>query len=147
MSGKSDGESKPEPTLLEALTSTYAELVKRQRTASAAFVRWASPTRRAHEFAWVPAGEEAIIQTARPLVLEQSDAAFQATRKMAATVELNPFEREILYGYPYVIGYREGVRIRGVGHQNLDRAEGIQRGTPAFGPGNFQDLGAALAAR
>jgi hypothetical protein len=37
--------------------------------------------------------------------------------------------------------------LRGVGHQNLDRAEGIQRGTPAFGPGNFQDLGAGLAAR
>jgi hypothetical protein len=34
-----------------------------------------------------------------------------------------------------------------VGHQNLDRAEGIQRGTSAFGPGNFQDLGAGLAAR
>ena len=29
---------------------------------------------------------------------------------------------------------------RGVGHQNLDRAEGIQRGTSAFGPGIFQDL-------
>jgi hypothetical protein len=28
----------------------------------------------------------------------------------------------------------------GVGHQNLDRAEGIQRGTPAFGPGNFRGL-------
>ena len=28
----------------------------------------------------------------------------------------------------------------GVGHQNLDRAEGSQRGTPAFGPGNFRGL-------
>jgi hypothetical protein len=37
-------------------------------------------------------------------------------------------------------------RLRAVGHQNLDRAEGIQRGTSAFGPGNFQDLGAGLAA-
>jgi hypothetical protein len=31
----------------------------------------------------------------------------------------------------------ELVPFRAVGHQNLDRAEGIQRGTPAFGPGNF----------
>ena len=36
---------------------------------------------------------------------------------------------------------------RGVGHQNLDRAEGIQRGTPAFVRGISQDLGAGLAAR
>ena len=28
----------------------------------------------------------------------------------------------------------------GVGHKYLDRAEGIQRGTPAFGPGNFRGL-------
>jgi len=32
---------------------------------------------------------------------------------MAATVELNPYEREIQYGYPYVIGYRDGTPIRG----------------------------------
>jgi len=113
MSGNTDEGSKRQLTLIEALTSTYAELVKRQRTASAAFVRWQSPTRRAHEFAWIPVGEEVIIRSGRPLVLEQSSAAFEATHKMAATVELNPFEREILYGYPYVIGYRDGDRIRG----------------------------------
>ncbi len=32
--------------------------------------------------------------------------------------------------------------LRGVEHQNLDRAECIQRGTSAFDPGNSQDLGA-----
>jgi hypothetical protein len=98
MTGNTDEGSKPQLTLIEALTSTYAELIKRQRTASAAFVRWASPTRRAHEFTWLPVGEEQLIRSGSPLVLEQSNAAFESIHKMAATVELNPFEREILWG-------------------------------------------------
>lgn len=47
-----------QPGLLEALTTAYATLVKRQRTASAAFVRWSSSHLRAHEFAWLEPGDE-----------------------------------------------------------------------------------------
>src|SRR5439155_12113139 len=38
---------------------------------------------------------------------------FDAVQKMHATTTLNPYEREILYGYPYVIGRHEGDSIRG----------------------------------
>jgi very-short-patch-repair endonuclease len=31
---------------------------------------------------------------------------------MAATIELNPYERELMYGYPYVIGRKNGIAIR-----------------------------------
>jgi KaiC/GvpD/RAD55 family RecA-like ATPase len=101
------------PGLVEALTSAYASLMRRQRTASAAFVRWISPNRRAHEFAWIAPGEEQLIRRGKSLLVDQSDAAYDAIRKMSATVELNPYEREIQYGYPYLVGHRDGKPIRG----------------------------------
>src|SRR5437762_1714111 len=102
-----------QPGLVEALTSAYASLIRRQRTASAAFVRWVSPNRRAHEFAWVASGEEQLIRRGKSLLVHPSDPAHEAIRKMSATVELNPYEREIQYGYPYVVGHRDGKPIRG----------------------------------
>jgi len=102
-----------EPGLLEALTSTYASLIRRQRAAAAAFVGWSSANRRAHEFAWIAPGEERLIRRDQPCRIASSDSTYEAIRKMAATVELNPYEREIQYGYPYVIGHRDGRPIRG----------------------------------
>src|SRR5205807_9122985 len=98
-----------QPGLLDALCSTYAGLLRRQRTAVSAFVRWASPSRRTFDFAWLPPGKEVLLSEDRPISVEPSSPAYDAIRKMAATVELNPYEREIQYGYPYVVGFRDGV--------------------------------------
>jgi hypothetical protein len=38
------------------------------------------------------------------LDVPHSSPLFAAVQKMRATAALNPYEREILYGYPYVIG-------------------------------------------
>ena len=40
------------------------------------------------------------------------DPIHDQLNKMMATIELNPYERELLYGYPYVIGQLEGIAIR-----------------------------------
>ena len=115
-------EPKPEPDsldqpaieagLVEALTSAYAELIKRQRTASAAFVRWASPHARAHEFCWIEDHAEVLMSSAKEIRIGPSDPIYGPLRKMMATLELNPYERELLYGYPYVVGHLEGKAIR-----------------------------------
>jgi very-short-patch-repair endonuclease len=98
--------------LVEALMSAYAELVRRQRTASAAFVRWTAPHARAHEFCWIENGAEILISSAKEVRIRSKDAIFDSVRKMMATIELNPYERELLYGYPYVVGYVDGKPIR-----------------------------------
>src|SRR4051812_13592275 len=108
------GVRKPEikPGLVEALASAYATLIKRQRTASAAFVRWASPHSRAHEFAWLDAGRETLLSGGRSLRIEANSVGYEAINKMMATIALNPYERELLYGYPYVIGQNDGLVVR-----------------------------------
>src|SRR6202035_1305065 len=88
--------------------SAYAELIKRQRTASAAFVRWTSPHARAHEFCWIEDHAEVLMSSAKEIRIGPSDPIYGPLRKMMATLELNPYERELLYGYPYVVGYIEG---------------------------------------
>ena len=101
-----------EPGLVEALTAAYAELIKRQRTASAAFVRWTAPHRRAHEFCWLENIPEVLISSAKEVRVSSQDPTYDSVRKMMATIELNPYERELLYGYPYIIGHVEGTAIR-----------------------------------
>jgi very-short-patch-repair endonuclease/phosphate starvation-inducible protein PhoH len=101
------------PGLVEALATAYAALVKRQRTASSAFVRWSTANRRAHEFAWMEPGRETLMTSGRELRIGPGSAIHDQLNKMMATIELNPYERELLYGYPYVIGQSEGVAIRG----------------------------------
>jgi very-short-patch-repair endonuclease len=101
-----------EPGLVEALASAYATLIKRQRTASAAFVRWSSPRRRGNEFCWLPPGPETLLCTGKPIRIAAGDPIHDSIRKMMATIELNPYERELLYGYPYVVGHAGGVAIR-----------------------------------
>jgi hypothetical protein len=39
-----------------------------------------------------------------PLAIGASDKAFDSVHKMMTTLELNPYERDAHYGYPYVIG-------------------------------------------
>ena len=41
-----------------------------------------------------------------------SSAIYDSIQKMMATIELNPYERELLYGYPYLVGQVEDVPIR-----------------------------------
>ena len=41
-----------------------------------------------------------------------NDPIYGPLRKMMATIELNPYERELLYGFPYVVGHIEGKAIR-----------------------------------
>jgi len=67
--------------LLEALCHTYADLLRRQRTAASPLVNWTHTTKSIH--------------------------------KMYGTAKLDPYEREILYGFSYVIGRRKGKTVRG----------------------------------
>lgn len=101
-----------EPGLVEALTAAYATLIKRQRTASAAFVRWTAPHRRAHEFCWLENIPEVLMSSGKEIRVSSHDPTYDSVRKMMATIELNPYERELLYGYPYVIGFVDGMAIR-----------------------------------
>ena len=100
------------PGLVEALATAYGALIKRQRSASAAFVRWSTANRRAHEFAWIEAGRELLMSSGRELRIAPASPIHDSLNKMMATIELNPYEREVLYGYPYVVGQTEGVTIR-----------------------------------
>ena len=66
-----------QPELVQALTAAYADLIKRQRTVSAAFVRWTSSHARAHEFCWIE-GQESVILSAKGLRLTPNDPAYQS---------------------------------------------------------------------
>ena len=50
-----------QPGLVEELTGAYAAFLKQQRTTSAAYVRWTPSHSRAHEFAWLDSGQEALL--------------------------------------------------------------------------------------
>lgn len=100
------------PGLVEALATAYAELIKRQRTASAAFVRWSTANRRAHEFAWLASGREPLMSGGGEFRVRADSPIHSQLNAMMATIELNPYERELLYGYPYVIGQIDGIVIR-----------------------------------
>lgn len=84
--------------LVEAMTSAYATLIRRQRNASAAFVRWTSPHKRAHEFAWIEPGKEALMFAGRDIRVGPTSTEHESLNKMMATIALNPYERELLYG-------------------------------------------------
>ena len=100
------------PGLVEALATAYAALIKRQRTASSAFVRWSSAHARAHEFAWMEAGREELMTSGRDIKIGPGSSIHDAINKMLATAQLNPYERELLYGYPDIVGQVDGVAIR-----------------------------------
>jgi len=98
---------------LESLTTAYADLMKQQRSASNAFVRWPKSARRGNEFAWLCEGSETIFTDGRRKVLTSADSAFQSVRRMESVIKLNPYEKGLVYGYPYVVGRVDGISIRG----------------------------------
>jgi very-short-patch-repair endonuclease len=98
--------------LVESLTEAYAMLLKRQRTASSAYVRWITAHSRAHEFAWIDAPAEPLLLNSGTFKVEPESSIFASIQRMKATIELNPYERELQYGYPYIVGYVDGEAIR-----------------------------------
>lgn len=101
-----------QPGLVSALTSAYSTLLKRQRTASAAFVRWSTANSRSHEFAWLPEGKEQVLFTGKEIRIGPDHPSYAALNKMMATIQLNPYEKDLFYGYPYVIGKTDETTIR-----------------------------------
>ena len=97
------------------LCAAYAELLRRQGNAGSAFVRWGQTSGRSHAFAWLGGDveRETVLFSGEPLALRADMAIFKDVQKMRATVTLNPYERDLMLGYPYVIGRREGEVIRG----------------------------------
>jgi very-short-patch-repair endonuclease/KaiC/GvpD/RAD55 family RecA-like ATPase len=98
------GSPQLQPGLVEELTAAYAAFLKQQRSTSAAYVRWTPSHSRAHEFAWLDAGQEMLLMGGGDVVIAPSSPIYKSVQKMMATIELNPYERELRYGYPYVIG-------------------------------------------
>ena len=100
-----------EDGVLRGLCIAYAELLRRQRSAASAFVRW-SRSRRSHEFCWLERGPESLITVGKPLKITPSLAEFSSVMSMKSTLELNPYERQVHYGYPYVVGSISGKPVR-----------------------------------
>ena len=46
------------------------------------------------------------------ILVAQDSPIYASIQKMMATMELNPYERELQYGYPYVIGQSDGKSFR-----------------------------------
>lgn len=104
------------PGFLEALCHTYADLLRRQRTAASPLVNWTHTTsRRSHDFVWLGGSfaNEQLLRHDRPLVVSPGHPVFELVHKMYGTAKLNPYEREVLYGYPYVVGRHKGKTVRG----------------------------------
>lgn len=101
---------------LASLCHTYADLLRRQRTAATPFAKWSHVTGRSHEFVWLGGAfkdEQLMLGGGKPLSFLPGAELFDDVHKMYGTARLNPYEREILYGYPYVIGRAGGKSIRG----------------------------------
>ena len=101
--------------LLSTLSRAYADILRRQGRTTTPFVRWSATTKRSHEFTWLGGAEtrERLMHGHGPLRIPSTSPLFDAVQKMHATAMLNPYEREVLYGYPYVIGRRDRETIRG----------------------------------
>jgi very-short-patch-repair endonuclease len=102
--------------LLEALCRTYADVLRRQRTAASPLAKWTKATNRSHEFVWLGGAFERdllMLSGGKSLVFSPGDALFEPVHKMYGTARLNPYEREVLYGYPYLVGRARGSTIRG----------------------------------
>jgi len=103
------------PSMLRALCSTYADLLRRQRTATSAFAKWSRSTRRQHEFVWLGPALHDVPFLGRhdSLRVNPGDDLWESVHQWYGTASLNPYEREILFGYPYVIGRQGSETIRG----------------------------------
>lgn len=104
-----------DPGLRTALCLTYADLLRRQQTASSPFAQWSRATRRQHEFVWLggPLDHVPLMGRESELTVEPGGELYEAVHKMYGTANLNPYEREILFGFPYVIGRIQGRSVRG----------------------------------
>lgn len=100
--------------LLADLCRAYAEFLQRQGRASSTLVRWSKVTNRAHDFVWLGGvlDRERFLQEGVPIKVSPDSLAFGPLKKMAATSVLNPYEREVLYGYPYLVGMIDHKPIR-----------------------------------
>jgi very-short-patch-repair endonuclease len=100
--------------LLLALAGVYADVLRRQGRTVTSFVRWSKVTGRAHEFAWLGGvlTRETLLRSGSPVRVTRDSPLFERVQKMHATATLNPYEREVFYGYPYLIGRRDGETIR-----------------------------------
>src|SRR5579863_10034922 len=104
-----------DPEMTAALCRTYADLLRRQRTGSTQFAKWTRATRREHEFVWLGGAlrKEQLMSGAKTLSVAPSDPLYDSLHKMYGTATLNPYEREILYGFPFVLGRLGTTTIRG----------------------------------
>ena len=99
-----------------ALCRTYADLLRRQRTAATPFAHWSDDTRRSHEFVWLGGAfdtEQLLLGLSTSLVFRPGHPLYDAIHKMHGTASLNPYEREVLYGFPYVVGCPRERVVRG----------------------------------
>ena len=105
----------PGADVVGPLCSAYAELLRRQGHTASAFVRWGQTTGRSHAFAWLGGSveRETVLFRGEPQIVRAGMPIFDDLQKMRTTATLNPYERELMLGYPYVIGRREGETIRG----------------------------------
>ena len=55
---------------------------------------------------------EVLMREGQAIPIPRESTIFDSIQKMHATGELNPYEREILYGYPYVVGRIDGRPVR-----------------------------------
>jgi len=102
--------------LLTSLCAVYGDFLRRQHSGGAAMSTWPrANARRSPEFAWIGAPsetQERLMTTLTDLRIGPSHSCQQLVGKMSATIQLNPYEREALYGYPFVIGRVNGKDIR-----------------------------------
>jgi very-short-patch-repair endonuclease/KaiC/GvpD/RAD55 family RecA-like ATPase len=113
VAGRGDGIDRE---LLAAMCRTYADVLGRQRTAASPLARWTKATSRSQEFVWLGGAfdrDQLMLGARESLVFSPGDPLFEAVHKMYGTARLNPYEREVLYGYPYVIGRSRSTTTRG----------------------------------
>ena len=98
------------------LCRVYADVLSRQGNSSSSYARWSETTRKVNDFVWLDADrgpEQLFTKEGSSISFKPSDIAYEQIHKMFGTLELNPYERELVYGYPYVIGKIGDRKIRG----------------------------------
>ena len=100
------------PGLVQSLTDVYAALLKRQRTAASAFIRWSLPTKHSQEFTWLKEATETLFSTGKPIAIRKTHPNYDQLQRIMATHALNPYEKEVYLGYPYVLGNHKGTVLR-----------------------------------
>lgn len=100
---------------LSALCRTYADLLRRQRTTEGALAKWTRTERRANDFVWLGDDyeNESVLLGCGSMEFGPGDALFERVHKLYGTAQLNPYERELLYGFPYVVGLVGKTKVRG----------------------------------